>query len=101
MSKGQLELLPTLEQLSTRLTPVEHFKKCPNCGCDELTPIGPDVVCLECCWDSTAWDVQQGGMDNVFYAAKEYGFNTLYSVPSKDSNKQNLVNKPLTEEQGA
>ncbi len=49
MSKGQLELLPTLEQSSTRLTPVEHFKKCPNCGYDELTPIGPDILCLECC----------------------------------------------------
>lgn len=108
MNNEQLKII-SLEQThedhklkaKPRKTPLDHFKQCPQCGDSELTPIGPDVVCMECCWDSTAWDVSQGGMDNAFYAAKEYGFNFLSSIPGNENKKQIIKNNPLTNEQGA
>jgi len=40
-------------------------------------------------------------MDNVFFAAKEYGFNSLSSIQCNENKKQIIENNPLTNEQGA
>jgi hypothetical protein len=53
-------------------TPVDHFKCCPRCGDKELIRVDPDVVCSSCDWDSTAWHVDQGGMDSLRAAAREF-----------------------------
>lgn len=59
------------EKTSKRTKPVDHFKKCPQCGATDLIQINPDVLCSSCDWDSTAWDVSRGAMDNLELAAKE------------------------------
>lgn len=89
------------KEVKKRLKPVDHFKKCPCCGGKELHPVGPDLICIDCCWDSTAWDVNQGGMDNVFTAAREYGFSTLNSVPVDRTELDPLIDVQITETQGA
>ena len=72
-----LSQVQTFETKKKRVTPVEHFKKCPACGCKDLIDLRPDVLCSSCDWDSTAWDVSRGGMDNLIGAAKEFGFQTM------------------------
>ena len=55
-----------------RCKPVDRFKHCPACGCKHLIRLDPDVVCSQCDWNSAAWDVNQGSMDNLLRAAKEF-----------------------------
>jgi hypothetical protein len=71
--------------MSTRKKAVDHFKKCPSCGNKELHEVGPDLICFDCCWDSTAWDVSQGGMDYLFVAAKEFGLKSFEVKPQEPS----------------
>lgn len=71
----KLQLIPRpTQERKKRVKPVDHFQKCPACGCKELIDVKPDVLCSRCDWDSTAWDVSRGGMDNLYSAAKEFGF---------------------------
>src|ERR1700739_4650418 len=68
----KLELICTPNQVSERpKKPIDHFKKCPACG-GELIPLDPDVLCSKCSWDSAAWHVSNGGMDDIFRAAREF-----------------------------
>lgn len=73
-----------------RTKPVDHFHKCPACGCKDLIQINPDVLCSECDWDSTAWDVSRGGMDSLFSAANEFGFKVLTLAEEQASQKSEL-----------
>ena len=70
----KLQLITAGERNEPRVKPVNHFQKCPACGCKELINVKPDVLCSTCEWDSTTWDVSRGGMDNLFTASKEFGF---------------------------
>lgn len=54
-------------------TAVEHFKRCPSCGDHNLIKVAPEVLCLECDWNSIEWSVSRGSMDNIFFAAQEHG----------------------------
>ncbi len=54
-------------------TAVEHFKRCPSCGDHNLLKVAPEVLCLECDWNSIEWSVSCGSMDNIFLAAQEHG----------------------------
>ena len=84
-----------------RVKPVDHFKKCPACGCKELIEVNPDVLCSRCDWDSTAWDVSRGGVDNLFSAAKEFGFPVMQSITGDQSPKPIEINQPKPTEEGA
>ncbi len=86
LMKLQLIGRPVPGESGPRLMPVNHFKKCPACGCAELIESKPDVLCTECNWDSTAWDVSRGGMDNLYSAAKEFGIPVMESSIAKSSD---------------
>lgn len=66
----------------SRLKPVDHFKKCPACGGDDLIEVNPDVLCSRCDWASMAWDVSRGGMDSLMVAAREFGFPIAVPIES-------------------
>ncbi len=70
------------------MQPVDHFKKCPKCGDSELIKVGPDVLCSLCDWDSLAWDVSRGGMDDLNAATVE-----------RFTLKPKLVKSPLVNEE--
>jgi hypothetical protein len=78
----KLELIASGTEKRKRVKPVDHFKKCPACGCKELIDVSPDVLCASCDWDSTLWDVCRGGMESPAAAAREFGFTTLRPVAS-------------------
>lgn len=78
--KLQLVCAPSQERRKKRVKAIDHFKKCPACGCTSLIDVSPDVVCSRCDWLSAAWDVQRGGMDNPIAAAKEFGFVTFEPI---------------------
>jgi len=85
----KLEMICTTEQVIKRpKKPIEHFKKCPACG-DALIPVDPDVICSTCSWDSTAWHVSTGAMDNLGAAAREFTAGELRSKMKivKDNNR--------------
>ena len=69
-----------------RTRPVDYFKKCPKCGEKELIKLDPDVLCSSCDWDSLAWDVSRGAMDNITQAAKEA---FVFSKPTPEPKKEN------------
>ncbi len=93
----------TILKEDPRLKPVDHFQKCPACGCKELIHVSPDVVCSHCDWDSTAWDVSRGGMDNVFTAAHEFGIPVMETAPINDESglPPNEANQPELNVEGA
>lgn len=91
---------PTICRQKPRTKPVDHFKKCPACGCDDLIDVRPDVLCTRCDWASMEWDVSRGGMDNLVAAAKEFGFSTLTSVSTIEGEPTELQ-PPGAEAQGA
>ena len=87
----------TSERSKPRMKPVDHFQKCPACGCKELIDVKPDVLCSVCDWDSAAWDVGRGGMDNLFTAAKEFGFPVMETVAGGKSASGLPAPTPLSE----
>jgi len=100
--KLQLIGCPTQEKKKSRSKPVDHFKKCPACGCNDLIEVTPDVLCSRCDWDSTAWDVSRGGMDNLYSAAKEFGFRIMESIDGgKQPSIDQKIENPKTKIQGA
>jgi hypothetical protein len=103
MSTGLMRLISKLDsnEVKQRIQPADYFKKCPSCGGEELQAVGPDLICIDCCWDSTAWDVRRGAMDNVFIAAKEFGFATLNTVSSATPELESYEEKYFTEFKGA
>jgi hypothetical protein len=70
------------EKKQPRATPVEHYKKCPSCGCRDLIEVRPDILCASCDWNSIAWDVSHGAMDDLQNAAKEFGLTILEPLAS-------------------
>ncbi len=90
----QILLLPNHEKNKPRKKPLDHFHKCPACGAKELIAVSPDVLCGQCDWDSTAWDVSRGGMDSLFTAVKEFSFPVF--EPAKPSVAEPFV-MPLPE----
>ena len=87
----KLALVHGFDQTANRpKTPIDHFKKCPACGDKELIQIDPDVVCSSCNWDSTAWHVSAGGMDDLKAAAREFEAGArrskIKAVPKRDQN---------------
>jgi hypothetical protein len=78
-----LMLILNAERKPKRVKPIDHFSHCPACGCAELIDAGPDVLCLECDWDSTLWDVGRGGMNNLRLAAREFGFSAPLKNPEQ------------------
>lgn len=90
-----------------RTRPVDHFKKCPKCGDSELIQMGPDVLCSACDWDSLAWDVSRGGMDDLGAAAVEFFTSTskqVKSVSTKEeqvSTSEEKINPLLKKQLGA
>ena len=75
----------TRSRKAPRVKPVDHFKKCPACGCKQLIDVSPDVLCSSCDWDSIAWDVSRGGMNNPIAAAREFGFHLVAPIASPQS----------------
>lgn len=69
--KMNLRTICCTEKPIKRTTPMDHFKKCPNCGDKNLIRLDPDVLCSSCDWDSLAWDVSRGAMNNLEQAARE------------------------------
>ncbi|MFZ4402496.1 MAG: hypothetical protein ACOYOK_00200 [Pseudobdellovibrionaceae bacterium] len=69
--KVELRTVDIFEKAEKRTKPVDYFKKCPKCGDCDLIHFIPDVLCSSCDWDSLAWDVSRGGMDDLNQAAKE------------------------------
>lgn len=69
--KMSLRTIDVKEKPAKRATPVDHFKKCPKCGNKDLIQLDPDVLCSSCDWDSLAWDVSRGAMDDLEQAARE------------------------------
>lgn len=70
----QIQTFRFRDRKQARIKPNRHFMKCPTCGCIGLISVGPDVLCSNCDWDSTAWDVSRGAMDNLFRAIREFRF---------------------------
>lgn len=69
--KMQLRTIERLDKKAKRIKPVDYFRKCPKCASPDLIHLHPDVLCSSCDWDSLAWDVSQGAMDDLVQAAKE------------------------------
>lgn len=69
--KMELRTIEGIEKTAKRTKPVDYFKKCPKCGDRDLIHLNPDVLCSSCDWDSLAWDVSRGAMDDLDQAAKE------------------------------
>ena len=68
----KLSLIQGCDQPASRpKKPIDHFKCCPRCGDKDLINVNPDIVCSRCDWDSTAWHVAQGGMDDLRGAERE------------------------------
>jgi hypothetical protein len=100
----KLLLIPSpVQERKKRVKPVDHFQKCPACGCKELIDVKPDVLCSLCDWDSTAWDVSRGGMDNLHSAAKEFGFSVMETVTGgkSDTALHARINQTQPEVEGA
>lgn len=102
----KLQLIATQRQERTvpRVKPIDHFKKCPSRGCKELIDVSPDVLCSDCNWESTVWDVSRGAMDNIFGAAKEFGFQIMEQVEGGQVVEENVsaqVYQPMSEVAGA
>jgi hypothetical protein len=88
--KAQFEL----GKPAIRTKPVDYFKRCPQCGEQELICLDPDVLCSSCDWDSLAWDVSRGAMDDLALAADEFfkphehsGPNEILEYSSEDFEK--------------
>lgn len=81
--KLELRTKEGLEKTAKRTKPVDYFKKCPNCGGRNLIHLNPDVLCSSCDWDSLAWDVSRGAMDDLDQAVKEIFMNKPVLVASK------------------
>lgn len=69
--KMSLRTIKVQESTAKRTKPVDHFKKCPKCGDRDLIQLDPDVLCSSCDWDSLAWDVSRGAMNDLEQAARE------------------------------
>lgn len=91
------------DRKKARVKPVDHFQKCPACGSKDLIEVRPDVLCSGCDWNSTLWDVSQGAMDNLFIAAKEFGFPVMNAVQGAESARPipMQINQPKPEVEGA
>ncbi|MBX9768888.1 MAG: hypothetical protein K2X47_16565 [Bdellovibrionales bacterium] len=48
-----------------------QFHKCPSCGSSSIYEIDTDALCLDCPWDSAAWSVASGAMDDLVYWAED------------------------------
>lgn len=92
-----LSAAPVAAQKRKRVRPTEAFTACPGCGDKNLIPVGPDVLCSRCDWNSCLWDIQRGGMNNLEAAAREF-----FGV-SKDTkpNEQTITTTKKTEKLGA
>lgn len=88
--KVLLELNNKQTKSKKRTRPVDHFKKCPKCGDSELIKMGPDVLCSSCDWDSLAWDVSRGAMDDLGAAAVEFFASTSKQVKSTSSKEEQI-----------
>lgn len=88
--KVLLELNNKQTGLKKRTRPVDHFNKCPKCGDSELIQMGPDVLCSSCDWDSLAWDVSRGAMDDLGAAAMEF-FASISKLVESTSSKEEQV----------
>lgn len=91
--KLQLICTASQERRKKRVKPVDHFEKCPACGCADLIDVSPDVVCSRCDWLSAAWDVERGGMDNPIIAAREFGFTRLTPIQGSDEPTKTTTTK--------
>lgn len=90
----KIELLTKTEQITVkrRTRPVDYFKKCPKCGEKELIHVEADLLCTSCDWDSLAWDVSRGAMDDLQSAAKELFTSQAKEKPTQKS-KENMNDK--------
>ena len=68
----KLALVCLNEPVKRPKKPIDHFKKCPACGDQDLILLNPDVLCSKCSWDSTSWHVSTGAMDNLQVAVNEF-----------------------------
>ncbi len=84
--KLELRTIEVLEKTTKRTMPVDYFKKCPKCGDLDLIHLNPDVLCSSCDWDSLAWDVSRGAMDDLDRAAKEIFMPKPVLVASQSNN---------------
>ncbi len=96
----KLGLYTTNEQITVkrRTRPVDYFKKCPKCGEVELIHVESDVLCSSCDWDSLAWDVSRGSMDNLQVAAKELFVNSKTQDKTKPASKTKSLENKKTED---
>lgn len=95
-NRMEIKLYDLKEQKNTkdRTSPVEYFNQCPRCHERKLIKVFPDVLCSTCDWDSLAWDVSRGAMDNITQAVKEVFVTTKPTVEYKQENQSiNLKNR--------
>ncbi len=93
--KMELRTIEVVEKTAKRTKPVDYFKKCPKCGDRDLIHLNPDILCSSCDWDSLAWDVSRGAMDDLNQAAKEI-FKTK-PVLVATQNKSATLTKSVSE----
>ncbi len=63
-------------EIARKLNSLSKLKNCPKCFSVNLLHMAPDLLCLNCDWDSAAYYVNIGAMDNLRAAAGEHGFIT-------------------------
>ncbi len=100
----RIELLTVMtgEEKKKRTKPVDHFKGCPRCG-NKVIAVDRDVICSSCDWDSTAWDVSRGAMDDLGRAAKEFlkytpkpkKINLVAQLLAADHNSNSTIKKKM------
>lgn len=97
--KMKLRTIEGLEKTATRTNPVDYFKKCPSCGERDLIHLNPDVLCSSCDWDSLAWDVSRGAMDDLNRAAKEIFKTKPVLIASQRKNADSVKPMPESDDQ--
>lgn len=89
-----LTAAPATAQKRKRVRPTESFKACPGCGDKGLIPVGPDVLCSRCDWNSCLWDIQRGGMNNLEAAAREFFGHPTAAKPNGQTTSVETKSKP-------
>lgn len=86
------------KEIARKMNSLSKLKKCRKCLSANLLRMAPDVFCLDCDWNSVAYYVSIGAMDNFRAAAGEHGFiSRNHNQLLKNENSQVIESNSVDE----